>query len=408
MTCGITPIDNAFELIGLHQSSALMRYIFIETLAGKVIFVSGFLFSMSRSLKNANFSSVIFFCSIFFSFLFLLIMPRTPLRLPLSGMEGGGYVQIRTDDILRKAGIDQLLASPVVVFLAEGMSAFTNGMISVVDRARGHNASFLKEPFSTSKFWLLTRDRLMAGLNDQLLKEKLVNFYQDHYFQALRTLNEKDPLVGQSLWPGSEEILPLYTSQAASDWRVLEDAIYTFINKDELFERVSRDYYDGSSLKDAAVRALIEADAAHASWAYTAMSFSGQKETAQARSMTLNVRAGAMVDQMSRVWLSVFPVLYGACLWSVWAAFPFFLVFVFFSSDISLLWVFLKYLFVLKLIPLFWAIIDRVSSLVFDVNNILYGGKVFLWDMPLVGVVGLLAMAVLLLPLMMFKRKGAV
>ena len=87
MTGGITPIDNAFELIGLHQCSALMRYIFVETLAGKAVFALGFMMAMTRSLKTADFRKIIIFGAIFFSCLILIILPNNAIPIRLSAME---------------------------------------------------------------------------------------------------------------------------------------------------------------------------------------------------------------------------------------------------------------------------------------------------------------------------------
>src|SRR3989339_550525 len=108
MSGGITPIDNAFEWIGLHQCSALMRLVFVETLAGKAIFALGFILALARSLKRADLKAVMIYCAIFFSCLILLVIPKTVVNAIPSTMESYGYTQMKTEDILRKAGIDQL------------------------------------------------------------------------------------------------------------------------------------------------------------------------------------------------------------------------------------------------------------------------------------------------------------
>lgn len=406
MTGGITPIDNAFDLIGLQQCSALMRYIFIETLAGKVIFLLGFLLSLARSLKSANFRSVIVFCSLFFSCLLLLVIPKTELRLPLSTMEEQGFNQLTTDAILRKCGIDQIVASPVIAFIGETASAFSNGAVAVMDLAHGHNARFLQAPFITAKLWLISRERLKTGVSDPGVKARLVVFYQDHVFMTERKLLDSGSIPLQPLWPGAQELLAEYSSEEASEWRILEDDLYQGINSDGLFDRVARDYYDGGSLKDAAVRALIEEDAAHTPLAYTMQSFSGRREIAREQGVLRQVHAPGLIDRVSHAWLSGFPLMYGACQWSVWAAFPFVLIFLLLSADLSILLYFLKYMLILKLLPLLWALIDRVSMVVFDIQTLLSGGKVWLWEMPLVGLAVWPGMAVLpFMVLMLLKRK---
>lgn len=405
MTGGITPVENSLEIIGLHQCSALLKYIYIDTLAGKVVFALGFILSLVRSLKDTNFRAVIIFCVLFFSCLFVLILPRSISRPSLSTMEERGYDLVTTDALIKKAGIEQIVISPVLMFLARVASSFSNGSISLIDATAIHQSVFLKDPFITAKLWLITRERLNAGIIDPRIKNRLVSFYRENFYPAMRRLVEKSPDYSLELWPGHADVVAQYSQQGALEWQQLEEDLFGLINKEGIFERLSRDYYSGSSLKDAAVRALIKADAARASWTYTALSFSDQTDASEAYRKHPGKRSGSFLDHLSRLWLSGFPVVFGLCLWSVWAAFPFVLVIVFLSADIGVMAGFFKWLIIIKLIPLFWVLFDRASILTFDIQMSLSGGKCLMWDMPIVGWVALMSMLVFLMPLFLIPKR---
>ncbi|MBF0387727.1 MAG: hypothetical protein HQL20_07715 [Candidatus Omnitrophica bacterium] len=404
MTGGITPLDNAFELLGLHHCSALLKFIFIDTLAGKVIFGLGFILALARSLAKTNFRPVIVFCAMFFSVLFLLVLPRIQVQVPLAAMEEAGSVTITTYDILRKAGSEQVSASPVLVFLGRSISAFVNGAINVIDLARAHKAGFLKEPFITAKLALVARDRICAGIKDPVIKGRVVDFYHNNYFRAVRVLKDRDGSGYTDLWPGSAAVGALYSAQGVSEWRVLKEDIYRSLNKGGVFDRLASDYYNGSSLTDPVVRAVLEADINIAPWTYSSLSLNWQWENLVPDNKWANIKAEVVASWISRAWLLGFPFIYGIGLWSVWAALPLVLIFMFFSVDIGLAGLFLKILLMVKVLPLFWAFTDRASVLAFDIVTFLSHGKVFLWDMWGVGLVASLGMGGF--GLVFFIKKG--
>ncbi|MBF0594615.1 MAG: hypothetical protein HQL22_06580 [Candidatus Omnitrophica bacterium] len=383
MTGGITPIDNGLELIGLHQCSALMRFIFVETMAGKAVFALGLVMSLIRSLGTSNLREVVIFGAIFFSILILIILPVSSAEIRVSVMEEGGYSQIKTQDILAKAGISQMIVSPVLDVISRVLSSSATGAVSVLDRFQAHGAAFLKDPWITVKFWLLMRERLSQGIIDPLLKEKVIAFYQDYYFPALRELTAGNSVgSGQTLWPGSSEVVAVYSTDGAAAWRALQDDLYASFNNDALVDKVSQQYYSGASLKESTVRALIAGDISRSPRAYAFLSYSSKEKSegvilpSDRRRLTENIIHGILAGM---------PWIYGLCLWSLWVSFPFVLVLLFLSANSSMMVLFLKAAFALKMLPVLWALSDRASELMFDVNITLGEGKVLLWDMPLVG-----------------------
>ncbi|MBF0618744.1 MAG: hypothetical protein HQL19_01095 [Candidatus Omnitrophica bacterium] len=409
MIGGITPVDNAYEIIGVQQCSLLLKHIFIETMAGKAVFVTGFLCSIVRSLRNGSFRAMIIFLGIFFSSLFLFIIPTSSVRPSRSSMEEFGYSKVTTEFILRKAGIEMVTVNPVIFLMGQVVSGVSKEAISLIDTIATRHSQFLRDPFLSSKLWLLGRDRLNQGVNNEILHERLICFYQDRYFPVLRKLKEGGSDIGRDLWPGADPVLALYSSQAANEWRELESDLYKLINIDGLFQRISRDYYNGSSIQSAAVRALINGDVAHAPWAFSALRISGQENALSGAWIDQKPLFNGFWDQIVRLWMSGFPALYGLCLWSVWAAFPFVLVFMSLSADVNCFGVFLKFLLAMKLIPLFWVLLDKGASLLFDIQVSMAGGAVWLWNMTLVGVIPMMGVAALLMPLLILvNRKGRI
>jgi|GEM_PF-2248073 len=405
MTGGVTPVDNAFELMGLHQCSALMRYVFVETFAGKVIFLLGFLLALTRVLKGADLKALIVYCAVFFCCLILVVIPTQRLTVSGSTMEELGYTKLKTEDILKKAGIAQLQVSPVLMFIDQGISALVNGSVSVVDRLNDHQDGFLKNPFLTAKLSLLTRESFRAGIADRVLKEKTIHFYQDHYFPVLRGWVETRLDNEFIPWAGDESIKSLYSAEGTAAWEKLEIALYDSINGDGMIDDLSRDYYDGVSLKDGVVRTLIAGDIAREPAAYIDLSFSGQqKSVRQTGGFSLN----EMIDGVSRVFLAGFPLLYGFVLWSLWVSFPVVLVFLFLSADIRILANFFQCLGGLKLLPLFLTVADRISLLAFDIHTLWSAGTVYIWDIRMIVWLVVLGMvlSVLIVWKLMFIRTG--
>jgi hypothetical protein len=387
MLGGITPIDNAFDLIGIHQCAALMKYLFIETPAGKIIFAAGFLLSLVKSLGGDGFKAVLVYIAAFFSCVLLMVLPAQSVTARVSTMEATGYEGVKTDAIIRKAGIDALRVNPVLLVMDQGVSLLVNGAVDVIDALPAHQARFLKDPFVTAKVSLLLRERFRSGIEDPVLKEGLVHFYQDHFLPALRQWREGAADDKGMPWPGDERVRDYYSPAGVEQWDALKSRLYDWVNRDKLLDYVSARFYADGVLKDPSVKALIEGDLRRSPRSYDALSGVSVSERFWPAEVSDGGDLDQALDRLCRIILTGYPVAQGMALWALWIALPLVMVAALFRSGVGLVLCFFRWLIIVKGVPLFLALTDRVSMLVVDIHQISGNGKLFLWEMPMIGVV---------------------
>ena len=368
MTRGITPIDAAFELMGLHQALALTRFIFVETVAGKLVFAAGFISSLAAGLEKGNFRPLGVFLFLFFTLWFLFVMPQTVLVGSVSTMEQSGYKDVTTTQILEKAGYAGAMADPVLDLCARWMDALVSGATAVVDKITPAN-SYLASPFLFSKVSMLTGGILARGITSAELEEETARFYQDHYWPALRRLGQDNGVA----WPGQEDVVGAYTEEGASRWRVLRDKLYGACDQDQVFSRMFKRFYEGVVDKDAVVRALLKRELVLKPRRYTIMAYDLHPPVIKMDAVP--------ADVLQRV-IQALPFIQGGALFLGWSAFPAFLAATLLSRRIRVLLIFLGCMLSVKAWTLAWALIDKSAWAGFSLN-LMWGGPA-LWQSPVV------------------------
>ncbi len=364
MTRGITPIDAAFELMGLHQAQALTRFIFIETVAGKLVFAAGFISSLVAGLEKGNFRPLGVFLFLFFTLWFLFVMPQTTVIGSVSTMEQGGYKEVTTTQILEKAGYTKVTVDPLLDLLARWMDTLVSGATAVVDRVTP-GKGYLTSPFLFTKVSMITSRILARGITSVELEEATVRFYQDHYWPALHRLGQ----INEPAWPGQESVVSAYTEEGAAQWRTLRDKLYGACDKDQVFSRMFKRFYEGVVDKDAVIHALLTRELALKPQRYTVLAYD------------LHPRAVKMdalpVDRCQRL-IQALPFMQGWTLLAGWSMFPVFLTATFLSRQVRVLLIFLGCLLSVKAWTLAWALIDKSAWVGFALSTA--GGGAALWQ----------------------------
>ncbi len=405
MIRGITPIDTALEMMGMHQSQAMTRYIFIETFVGQLVFALGFILSIGAGLDKGNFRAVIIFLLMFFSLWFLLVMPRMKSVDHVSAMERNGYEQVSTAVILRKNGYGEIMVNPVLDGVDRFMDLVVTGTVGVLDRASKEH-KYLAKPFEFTKISLLTSAAIADGITDPELQEALVLFYQDHYWPTARGIK------GPGLWPGHKNVVAAYREEGRSQWQVLKERLFQFLDHDRLFTQMFESFYNRKIDKDVIVRALIEHELHLKTDAYTFMSYASDHKRMPVRNNTLYhiQRLGQGTYQMI---MQALPFLQGYALFLVLSAFPFLLGWTLLLRHMGSCQLFLELLLGVKSWTLIWAVLDKGSMAWFAVNQMLGGAE--MWESPAVN--GVIAVLAVILPIalilgifLMFKKttKGVV
>ena len=385
MIRGITPIDGAFELMGLHQAQVLMRFIFLETMAGKVIFALGFLLSLKAGMGQSNFRPMFIFLMMFFSLWLLVVVPRVRVVDPVSSMERSGYQVITTAQVLKKNGYGEVMVSPVPDIISRMIDSLVISMAAVLERGDG-GRGYVASPFLFTKVSILTQRIVGRGITDPYLEERAVHFYQDHFWPAVKSLGSK----ADDLWPGHPDVVRAYSEEGRAQWLALRETLYQACDQDKVFSRMFARFYDGKSDLDAVVRSLLAHEAALNPQPYTSMAYASKPGSFVRRIDPINI---ALPEKI----MTALAFMQGGSLFLLWSLLPVFLAVVFLSRQIAPLVLFLSILFSLKAWTLVWAICDKISTVWFGVHQA-WGGA-GLWEQPVLNM--FIASAAGILPLAM-------
>ncbi len=355
MIHGITPIDTAFEMMGLHQAQALVRFIFIESLAGKFVFALGFIMSLAASLAKANFRPVLVFVFLFFTLWIVCVMPASRAVVPVSAMEQAGYHDVSTAALLEKNGYGQIMVSPPLGLVSQWIDALIRSMITVLDRVDGARSArgYAASPFLFTKVSILTSSLVASGITDPVLENKSVHFYQDYFWPAVHDF----PQSSKDLWPGDPDVIALYSEDGRVAWESLRDEIYVSMNQDNIFDRMFARFYDGRVDKDAVVRSVLARELQLKPARYTLMSYASRKELWHEKP----VNAGLWDIVMPARIMQALPFVQGGALLLIYGAWPFFLVMAILTRSAMVLVIFLGIVVSVKSWTLGWAVVDKVS-----------------------------------------------
>jgi hypothetical protein len=386
MIRGITPIDGAFELMGLHQAQVLMRFIFLETLAGKVIFALGFMLSIKAGLDKGHFKPAFVFLMIFFSLWFLLVIPRAKAVDPVSAMERSGYKEMSTVDLLRKNGYGEVMVNPLLDGLSRTIDSLVTAVAAVFERG-GDTRGYLASPFLLTKVSILTSGIVAQGITDAQLEERAVHFYQDHFWPAVRKLET----ARDGMWPGDPDVMDTYKEEGRAQWQSLREALYQACDQDKIFGKMFERFYDGKVDKDAVVRSLLMREIALKPARYTLMTYAAELEQRRAVPLDQGRYQGDVV--IPQKIMGVLPFIQGGVLFLLWSTLPAFLALTFLTRKMAPLVVFMGVLFSIKAWTLIWVILDKISTVWFGIDQT-WGGLA-LWQSPGLNMVTALLAALL-------------
>ncbi len=373
MIQGITPIDTAFDMMGLHQAQALTRFMFIETLAGKVLFGLGFILSLVKGLEKGNFKPVLMFVFLFFSLWFLCVMPHVRVTPPISAMERNGYKDITAADILKKSGYAELVVNPVVYGVSRWMDVLVTGVVAVIDHVGNEGRGYLASPFLRVKVSMITSAIVAQGITDPKLREDAARFYQQDYWGTVRGLGES----AQGVWPGDPRVVALYKEEARARWNTLRDALYAFANQDKIFDRTFARFYNGNINKDGVVKALLNSEMKMHSRLYTLFTYASRRGDEK----VLGNVTGVMQKASQRL-IQFLPLAQGLCLFLGWASFPIFVAAALMFQSFGYLALWMGLILCVKGWSVGWVIVEKSADLWFLLQA--SWGGVELWRAPVV------------------------
>jgi hypothetical protein len=365
MIRGITPIDGTFELMGLHQAQVLMRFIFLETLAGKAIFALGFILSIQAGLEKGNFKSAFVFLMMFFSLWLLLVVPRAKAVDPVSAMERSGYQGVTTVQILKKNGYAEVMVSPVLDVISRMIDSLVTASAAVFERS-GNVRGYLASPFLFIKVSVLTSGIMARGITDPQLEERVVRFYQDHFWPAVKKLGS----AKDRLWPGDADVVAAYKEEGRVAWQALREKLYQSCDQGKVFSRMFERFYDGKVDKDAVVRSFLAHEMALKPGRYTLMTYASGLQCG--RSISWGQRNIVFAEKI----MVVLPFMQGGALFLLWSMLPGFLALTFLLRKMMLLILFISVLFSIKAWTLVWVILDKISTVWFK------AGVLVMWESP--------------------------
>jgi len=413
MIKGITPIDTAFELIGLCNAQQLTHYIFFQTMGGALIFAVGFVFSLWAAVSKGTFRPFFTFLILFFSMWILFIVPSVPQPSVSSTMEQNGYADITTSQVLNSNPTGSLsnntgTINPILDTFSNMLSAFTIGCVGAVELGGDPGkTNYLKSPFMVAKLAAISNQLLTQGFSSPQLSKEASDFYKNYYLPTLQNLIQQRSYTVANmpqLWPGDPAITALYSSEASTAWSKLQSDILTNLqqqsgitNKSFIDLVSSFTGKDSSVVQNQAMISLFKTDIRNHPNDYASQSYQNSGYVNSTNSSgkfwgnlmgNTMATAGANIFQpiavsISQGMLNMAPYIQGYSLMLMFSFFPFILVIVILERNPMLLVEFIKNLFWIKSWSICWAIIDLGSSYVLSIQQMLNNtdsGLVGFWN----------------------------
>ena len=402
MIKGITPIDTAFELIGLCNAQSLTHYIFFGTMAGALIFVVGLFFSLISTVSKGTFKPLFSFMIIFFSCWILFIVPTVQAPSVSSTMEQNGFTDLTTAQVLSNNAQNQAsltnntgTINPILNVMSDMFSAFTIGCVGAIETgADPSKSNYLKNPFMVAKLATIASQTLGQGIKDPAIRKEVTDFYKTYYLPTLQNLIEQRAYTAANipkLWPGDPAITALYTSQASTAWNQVKTDLLTYIQnqsgiQNKQFTDVLSTVLGQNSdvVTNAALISLFSSDMQshptdYSTQSYQSAGYANSTNTSNKfwGNLMGNVLGtfGANLFQpiaisISQAMLQMAPYIQGYSLLLMFSFFPFLLVIAILERKPALFVEFLKNLFWVKSWTICWAILDVGSSYVLSIEQL--------------------------------------
>jgi hypothetical protein len=243
---GITPIESAFEAMGLHNAFVIIRYLFIGSPFGAIAFAIGFFFSLSSFLKTKRISVLISYLALSCIIYILFVVPSSTLTSVSSTMESNSGSEVLSSQELFNESTSNNSVPSTLLFVSRCYNSLIIGVIGVLDLiVNDSDFSYLKSPFLMNKIMIQTRRFLEAEISDPDLNSRLNNFITEHYLPTLNKMEEDGEITvenGLFVWPGADIVVNNYGSHEGEWDDILEDLrIYARgdLETSRLFEKYS-------------------------------------------------------------------------------------------------------------------------------------------------------------------------
>lgn len=232
---GVTPIESAFEVIGLTNCYAITSYLFRETLWGSLFLSIGFFISLWKFFSTKSFIPVIRFLIIVFILTSLFIIPATNLNNISSTMEvQGGYQQIKAQNIYSSVSANNSAGS-ILAFTSRLINNLVLGVTGVIDKLAGSDGfNYLKSPFLMNKVMIHMQSYVSAPITDKVLDNQLNEFINKYYLPTLNKMEESgliDTNNAVYLWPGKGFVVSNYTAQGVAAWQDIYKKLQDYVVK---------------------------------------------------------------------------------------------------------------------------------------------------------------------------------
>lgn len=418
MEFGVTPIEAAFEAIGLHNAYLLTLYLFKNSPWGMIAFGIGFFIALSKFLNTNNFKHMTNFMLLSGFILLLFIIPTTSLGSISSTMEQrGGFKEIKAQDIFSQDPRGREVSSSLL-FISQCFNSIVIGAGDALSLAvDDDNFNYLKSPFLAQKVTLEMQRFLNADIKDIGLKGSLDNFVRKYYLPALNKM-EEDKVINNNnrvfLWPGKEIMKSYYPQKGKEEWEQLRLGLIEYIkSKKTIF-----DYYtkvEGQVEKftksdpvqeevvgdNRLVLALLNKQLFEKP--KLAFQMAGPKPSKSLSNFSNNALGifnllsnlaasvfsfigGFIADFFSRTafmfFLKAHPYIQGYLVLILFSLFPATIIFALISGEVGYFSIFIKSLFYVKALSVIWMIIAAASKYVIEIQARMSPSSDFLIESP--------------------------
>ena len=377
---GVSPVEAAFEVIGLVNAKSIMDFLFFDTQVGIAVFFIGFLAALWRSVRETDFSPLWGFLMMFFIILFIFIKPMANLEDTTSTMEQAGWTGDNTAQSLKDTFFDTgrtKAGSLGLVLISEAYNALVYGTVSAITRVtQDKDFNYLNNPFIVNKVSLYLQHFSAERIKDNALRKDLEEFLKNDYPQTLgRMINNgaNQPNVTKKWWPGDEEVIANYDLDQRKRWEGLDSRLSDYIkeNIDTLGSNspLANLFIDYKAIKIKLLAGHMERSAQDITSNITGQ---GIDPLSSRISWILKQPAnwlayiGSVVGQFFSTTLAEFmikalPYLEGYAVMIIYSLFPFTLLLCLLFGTMTILKEYFIYLFWVKSWVIIWALIHYTS-----------------------------------------------
>jgi len=399
---GITPVEAAFDVIGLTNAKLIMDYFFFDTKWGLLIFSIGFLYSLWVSVERENLKHFYYYILLSFLVWFIFVKPVSPVPATTSTMEvTGSYEKVKANDLVEQyQATDQV--NTVLAQTGEMFNSITLGLIKAITVAtKKGKYNYLESPFLVHKISLQMQKFAGGGIKDKDLKEKVQNFYYKHYLPVLNFIKkDQNPSVKeiQLWWPGHPDIVKNYSLEAQSEWNDIRGELKEYIESNQWWSGAMKYFnsivtlrFNQKEAEDQMIISLFNTEKSK-SPQFLAMknpegvnSHVGQDAFRGMGRFFGNV--GVTLGQIGSVSISEgvlrgLPYLEGYASLIMYTFFPVTLLFTLLLRSWTVLFQFFKYLFWVKSWPIVWAVVYYAGLYMAEIQSVLSPEVWWFWEAP--------------------------